>query len=153
MKKISLIIIVFVLLLVTGCTNTPKNTKKLICTRTITQSETNTTIDLKYEVYYDKNEYVVKSVSNEKVESSSLETLGTYQKAFEEAGSMYDSKYASNTVSLNGNTLIALTTIDYTKLTQEDASKFNGESMFESNGKVKLSTLKEAYESQGTKCE
>ena len=155
MKKL---IIVFILIsfifILTGCEST-SNYKLITCTKEATLSDSNTTADIKYEVYYD-GDYVKKTISTEKITSSSEETLKKYKESYENVFSKYkDIKHYTNTVTTNANTVTSITTINYNKVDSSKIIEIEGKdgNIFESDGKVKLDTLLDLYKKYGSSCD
>ena len=159
-KVISILSLAIVLTLIcTGCEEEKKVAKEsnynvLHCTRKSTTQD-NLTTSLKYSIYYD-NLYVTKTVSVEKVTSSSDDLLEKYKTAYENVFANYKGiPYYNNTVEKVGDTVTSTTIIDYEHLDYKKILEIEGEdgNIFESDGKVKKKTLVSLYKKYGAKCE
>lgn len=154
MKKISMLFIIIFMLLLTGCEST-SNYKLITCTKEATLSDSDTTADIKYEVYYE-GDYVKKTVSTEKITSNNEQTLKKYKDSYEKVFSKYKNiKYYTNTVTTNANTVTSKTTINYNKVDSTKIIEIEGKegNIFEEDGKVKLNTLLSVYKKYGSSCD
>lgn len=171
MKKIGLGILCFMFLL-TGCTksednNTNKNNntnndnntvqeteeiKTMTCTRTATQS--NLSIDVKYEVEYIGN-YVSILKSTEKVISSDNSILEQYKSTLENVyGPYQEIEYYDYNITINDDTLTSVVEINYEKIDTDKMIEIDSaNAQLIQNNKVKVATVKQIYESVGAICE
>ncbi len=149
MKKIGTFALSLLFLLCTGCN---LGEKEVTCTNQLAIDE-DTNLKSTYEITY-KGEFVTKLKTIEKVEASDNEKLQTYRDSLEEVYSKYkDIKYYTNVLTIEKNTLISTTVIDYQKVDTNKLIKADSSnSSLIEGGKVKLSTLKEVYEESGAIC-
>ena len=153
-KNIMLLLIFGLVLLVGGCDDVD-NYDVVTCTRTATLSDSNTTADLEYKIYYE-GDYVKKTVSVEKITSSDKSILNKYKSSYESVFSKYKNiKYYDNVVKLNKNTVTSTTKIDYTKVDTDKILEIEGDNgnIYTKDGKVKLDTLIKTYKKYGSKCD
>ena len=152
MKKTFLVaVMVCLLVVVTGCNK--GKTKTLTCTLSGTVME-GTTIDTKYTITY-TGKYVDKVESVEKVKSNQPTILNAYKQTVEATYSPYkDIKYYDYDIKIDGDTLTSTATINYAKIDTDAMIKVNSSnSMLIKDGKVKVATIKEVYETQlGATC-
>lgn len=152
MKKISKILLpLFIVVILTGCSS--KNYKSKTCSLSLQNTEDNYTLTLTRDIYYD-GEYVMNTVSHDKIEASNNAILNKYEKQFEDVKKQYDGiKYYDVTISNNGGMLDAVTKVDYTKVDTNKIIKItNNNDLFEKDGKLKVSKLIKSYEDQGLEC-
>lgn len=167
MKKLVFCILCSVFLL-TGCgnvndtedttnnndtsTSQEENVKTMTCTRTTNQS--NFSADFNYEVNY-KGSYVTFVRSTEKITSDDESVLEQYKTAVENIYSPYkDIEYYDYDVTIDGNTLTSLAEINYEKIdTDKMIEVDSANAQIIKDGKVKLSDIKQVYESVGAICE
>ena len=151
-NRFLILFLFFSFFLVTGC---DEEYKIVYCTRSVEDSSNNISASMRYELYYDSNYYVRKSVSNEEITSTSSDVIEEYKKAYEDSFKAYkDLSYYTNTITVNDNTLTSLTIIDYDKVDSKKILKIEGDdgNIFTKDGKVKLDTLIERYQKTGSKC-
>lgn len=155
MKKIKFITIVLVcvLLMTSGCGKDAKKAKKNIleCTSSATQGVL--TIELKYTITY-QGDYVQKEVSVNKITATKDVDLNAYKNTIEAEYEPYkDIKYYDNKIKIEKNTITSTRTIDYSKI-DTDKLLSAGSEYYEliTDGKVKLSTLKDLYTNIGMTC-
>ncbi|MBQ8131067.1 MAG: DUF1307 domain-containing protein [Bacilli bacterium] len=159
------IFVLFIAFLVTGCTDKTesgttvnsesdmtKNRGILTCTREATgmnESE----VKLSYEVSYNAG-YITKLHSMEQVTTKDNETLNTYKQAYENIFKNYkDLKYYTNTITVEDNTVISDTVIEYDKVDLEKLKEIeNTKDSVIKDGKVALKDWLEFAEKFGTKC-
>ena len=166
MKKISILVLILSLLLITGCEN-KKNTKKVIsngkpvntakmehkhCTREA--NATNAEVSLNYDIYY-TNDRLNLLVSEEKIISASDEVLTTYENAYKGIHKNYEGLNYYDAKVVRGDTTVTNTiTINYDKIDIDKLISIEGEedNIFENKiPKVdKWITLAKKF---GTKCE
>lgn len=148
-----LLTIIFILVLV-GCGKND-NYDIITCSKKATLSDNNTTANLEYKIYY-KGKYVKKTISTETITSNSSETLKEYEKSYKEVFKKYRNiKYYNNTITLDSNTVISKTIIDYTKVDSKKIVEIEGEegNIFTDEGQVKLDTLLKLYKKYGSTCD
>lgn len=153
-RKLFLIVLLCSIFIVSGC-KSDHDYDVVHCTRTASLNDSNTTVDLKYEIYYE-NEYVKKTVSTEQITSSDQNTLSEYESSYNKVFDQYrDIKYYNNTITKKDNSLISVTKIDYTKVDFNRIVEIEGEkgNIFTKDGRVKLKTLVELYEKYGSQCD
>lgn len=154
LNKFLILILICSIFLLSGCEST-SNYKVVTCSRSATLSDSNTTADLNYEIYYE-DDYVKKTVSTETITSSSSDVLKSYKTSYESVFEKYkDINHYNNTVTTNANSVISKTTIDYTKVDYKKIIAIEGEkgNIFTKKGKVKLQTLIDTYEKYGSECD
>lgn len=152
-KRLLLIVLLFSVFILSGCEGT-SNDEVVHCTRAASLSDSNTTVDLKYDIYY-KDKYVKRTVSTEQITSSDKNTLSEYESSYKKVFDQYkDIKYYDNTITINDRSLISVTKIDYTKVDFNQILEIEGEkgNVFTKDGKVKLKTLVDLYEKYGSQC-
>lgn len=149
MKKIILLGIVL-LIFVTGC-GTSKE-EKMICTRTATMNGME--MDFRYEVYYQGND-VNKVKTTEKVKSDSEVTLKNLENQAKILYSNFDKieNYNYN-VTIDGNTLISTTNINYQKINIDELLKIDSsiKQLLNDNNKIDLEKITQVYEQTGATC-
>lgn len=138
--------------ILTGCGNTKKITNNILtCTKTGTLDD-GVNIDLRYEVSYE-NDYVTIIKSTEKIISDDESVLNEYKESVEEIYSPYkDIEYYDYNITINGNTLISSTIIDYSKVDIDKLIEIDDDSSLIEDGKIKLSDIKSLYESIDATC-
>lgn len=155
MKYFSRIIIFLVILcILVGCDNT-NNYKMITCTKKANLSDSNTTADLEYKIYYE-DDYVMKTISTEKITSSDTKILQEYEDSYKDVFKKYkDIKYYDNTVTKKENTVTSTTIINYAKIDSKKIIEIEGEegNIFTDNGKVKLDNLLKVYKKYGSSCD
>ena len=165
MKKISIIVLILSILIITGCEK-EKTSNKVIsngkevntssmehkhCTRqgSVTDGEA----DLNYDIYYTGDILnVVKS--EEKVTSDNEEVLNTYENAYRSIKSHYVGlEYYDITVTRTDNSVAINMLINYDKLDVDKLSAIEGKtsSVFE-NKKAKVANWLALAKKVGTKC-
>ena len=151
-NKFLIFLLLIFIFLVTGCDD---SYKIVYCTRSVDDSANNISASMRYELYYDNDYYVRKSVSNEQITSTNSDVIDKYKKAYEDSFSLYkDISYYTNTIKVDNNTLTSLTIIDYDKVDYKKILEIEGDdgNIFTKDGKVKLDTLIERYQKTGSKC-
>ena len=155
MKKIGVVVVLFFFtLMMTGCEDT-SNYQVIKCTKQATLSDSSTTADLEYQIYYE-GDYVKKTISTEMITSSNDNTLEEYKKSYENVFKKYEGiKYYDNTVTMSGNTVTSKTIINYDKVDSKKIIEIEGDdgNIFEDDGKVKLDTLLQVYKKYGSNCD
>lgn len=153
-NKFLIILPVFLVILATGCTDKKESGKKMSCTLNVENSYEDYTIELSRNIYYDSNKKVTKTTAHDIISSSNNATLNKYEESFNRVKNMYKNvKYYDVSVSKNGNTVTAVTNVDYTKVdTKKLAEITKNDTFFEKDGTLKLSTIKKAYEDSGLTC-
>ena len=149
-----LIILLIILCIVVGCDNT-NNYKVITCTKKANLSDNNTTADLEYKIYYEED-YVMKTISTEKITSDNTKTLQEYEESYKEVFKKYKNiKYYDNTLAKKDNTITSTTIINYDKVDSKKIIEIEGEdgNIFTDNGKVKLDNLLKVYKKYGSSCD
>ena len=162
MKKISIIVLILSLFIITGCDKEKEvkvngekiDTSKMEhkhCIREATM--TGGEVNLDYDIYYigDKLEILK---SEEKVTSDSEETLNTYEEAYKKIHSNYEGiEYYDTKVERTDNSVTSYITINYAKIDADKLIAIEGEkdNVFE-NKKAKVSKWITLAKKFGTKC-
>lgn len=164
-KPFSLLILLLVAVLVTGCSEKTESgttvnsdsdmtNKKgmLACTREATGIK-DSEVKLSYEVSY-KDGYITTLHSMEQVTSKDEETRNTYKTAYENIFEKYkDLKYYTNKITVKENTVISDTVIEYDKVDTEKLKELeNTSDSVIKDGKVALKDWLTFAEKFGTKC-
>ena len=117
MKKINkIIILLFIVISLSACSNNDnngvdmakydtKNFSLVECTRdTITEDDSS--VDIKYKVYYDDDKYIQLIFSKQKVTSTDSNVLDQYEEAYTKVYSVYDDlEYYDNVVTREENSV------------------------------------------------
>lgn len=157
MKKIiSIILIITVATLITGCSSNENEIKykqgTLICSRegNITNGSTN----LEYLINY-KDGNIITLHSIEEVISDDEEILNTYEDAYKNIFKAYENlKYYENTVTRDYNSVISNTIINYDKIDIDALLAIEGEEdNIIQDGKAKLEIWLSFAKKFGTECE
>lgn len=159
MKKNKYIIIIFILILiVTGCSKAKINSKKekyVTCTREIYASDADSNIEIEYVISYDKEGYIKKLKSTEKLTCTNETILNNYEKVYAGINATYkDLKYYKTKVEKKDYTVTNTITINYEKIDMKKLQKIdkNKEQVKAKNGKIKLSDWKKFNKKYGTTC-
>ena len=166
MKKNSIAVLVFTLILfLTGCdssNDTNLGTKystdglnHITCSRDAEASDENTDVEIKYDLYYDDNDYLKVLKSVEKITSSNGEVINKYKEAYEKVYSVYnDIDYYDNNIVVQDNTITSTTSINYGKIDMDKLLEIEGkeDNVKVENGKIKLSDWKSFAKKYGTTC-
>ena len=145
MKKI--IFLLLVLSLSTGCSNQ----ELLTCTNDVI-TENDVAMNAEYKIYY-KGKYVTLVKSTEKIVTDDKTLLETYKDNLEESYSPYNKlDYYANSISIEDNTLISSTTINYEKIDIDKLKKLDKDNNLIKKGKIKLDDLQTLYEDNGAIC-
>lgn len=142
------------MLFLTGCDNF-SSYKVVNCTRKVSMSDNKTSVELKYEIYYD-DEYVKRTVSTERIISSDANVLKEYKNSYEKAFEKYeDIDYYDNKITVSSDTVTSKTVIDYTRVDTDQILKIEGDigNIYTDDGKVKLKTLLDLYKKYGSQCD
>jgi len=143
-----------IMLVLTGCDNF-SSYKVVNCTRKVSMSDNKTSVELKYEIYYD-DEYVKRTVSTERIISSDANVLKEYKNSYEKAFEKYeDIDYYDNKITVSSDTVTSKTVIDYTRVDTDQILKIEGDigNIYTDDGKVKLKTLLDLYKKYGSQCD
>ncbi len=171
-KLLSVLIILFILISITGCSNNKnedfdfvdgidtskyKTTglKSINCS-TDTDTSDGVDIDIKMKVYYDKDGYLSILTRNESVTSADKNVIKEYADAYKKLYSSYENlDYYDNVIKQTGDNVTSITYINYSKINMEELLKIENieDYLTITNGKIKLSDWKEFAEKYGTKCE
>lgn len=160
-KTTNIVLLILCIIFLTACESTQKSVNQsssstdsnvLHCTRKAQATDAQT--DLNYSIYYN-GDYVVKTVSIEKITSDDKDVLNKYKEAYEKVFEPYKNiDYYDNTVSLTGNNVISTTIIDYEKVDTSKILSIEGDegNIFENDGKIKKDTLVTMYKKYGATC-
>lgn len=150
MKKFLAVALLVGVLFLSGCSNEKEG--KLVCTMN-KDMDGSTKLESTYNVSY-KGGYAMMVETTETIIGNNSEALETYKSSLESMyGAYKDVKYYDNDIKVEGNKLISTTKINYEKIDTDKLVEIdsNNEALME-NGKVKVSTLKDAYEQLGASC-
>lgn len=166
MKKNKIIILLICILLLTGC-NSSKETEDIdnlydvtglshtTCTRDASVEDSDTTVDIKIDLYSDEAGYLQILKSKEMITSSSNDTLTQYEEAYKSIYKAYANiDYYDNEVLRTDNKVTSTTVIHYGKVDMDKILEIEGEedNVKVENGKIKLSDWKKFAKEYGTKC-
>lgn len=120
----------------------------------LSKTQSGDEFDLSYFADYEGN-YVTNIRSDERITSNDSNALETYKKSIEQTYAPFDNiEYYDYSVSIDGNTLISTTDIDYSKIDINKVIEIDSSSRaLIKNGKININDLKKVYESMGTTCE
>lgn len=120
----------------------------------LSKTQSGAEFDLSYFADYEGN-YVTNIRSDERITSNDSTALETYKKSIEQTYAPFDNiEYYDYSVSIDGNTLISTTDIDYSKIDINKVIEIDSSSRaLIKNGKININDLKKVYESMGTTCE
>lgn len=148
-KKISILILIIGIFFFSSCT---KQTGTILCTLSQTPRE-DIKLKSEYTITYNNN-YVEKLKTVEKIEVKNKEDLTAYQESLKSIYDLYSNiDYYSNAITIEDNTLISSTVINYQKV---DTNKLievdqNNASLIK-DGKVSVKEIKEMYQQNGCNC-
>lgn len=167
MKKITKIFtLLFIIITVSACSNVSEdngvdmskyNTKDFSlveCTRDAV-TEDDSSVDIKYKVYYDKDEYIQIILSTQKVTSTDSSVLDQYEEAYNNVYSVYDDlDYYDNVVTRDEDSVTTKTYINYGKVDMDKLMEIEGtdNNVEVTDGKIKLSDWKNFAKKYGTSC-
>ena len=165
-KRSKLLFIIISLLLVTGCgTDADKNSVQdkydvsslnhSTCTRDAYTDDSNTTVEINYDLYSDDDGYLIILESKEEITSTNTDLLDQYEEAYTNIYKVYDGiDYYDNEVLRTSNKVTSTTTINYGKIDMDKIMKIEGEedNVKVENGKIKLSDWKSFAKTYGTTC-
>lgn len=160
MKKFLLLILGFCCIVsVTGCGKNEQPTEKkeakedkvMTCTRTMEQSGMK--MNFEYKVTY-QGDTVKVVVSNEQVTSDNAQILTAYKEAVEKVYSPYAGiEYYDYEVTIDGNKLTSLATINYEKIDTDKLIKVDSaNAQLIKDGKVSVTDIESVYQSVGASC-
>lgn len=164
MKKISIIIVLFLVILLCGCeskdneviiNNKPINTSKMEhkhCTREATLDGGE--VKLEYDIYY-TGDVLNLLISKEKIISSSEDILNTYEEAYKKIHLNYEELENYDTSVVRGDTTVLSTiSINYDKVDIDRLIKIEGEEDNIFEGKIpKVDKWLSLAKKFGTTCE
>ncbi len=164
MKKISIIIVLFLVILLCGCeskdneiiiNNKPVNTSKMEhkhCTREATLDGGE--VKLEYDIYY-TGEVLNLLVSKEKIISSSEDILNTYEEAYKKIHLNYEKLENYDTSVVRGDTTVTSNiSINYDEIDIDRLIEIEGEEDNIFEGKIpKVDKWLELAKKFGTTCE
>ena len=149
MKK-TILLGIILLIFVTGCGTTKE--EKMVCTRTATMNGME--LDFRYEVYYQGNN-VNKVKTREKVKSESDVTLKNLESQAKTLYSNFDKiKNYNYSVTIEDNTLISTTNINYQKINIDELLKIDSSinQLLNDNNKIDIEKITKVYEQTGATC-
>lgn len=164
--------LLIILFLVTGCGTTTNqgdikafsidekkydtsNFNYITCTRD-TETEDDSEVEIKYELYYDDENYLEVLKSYEKVTSSNSDILKQYQDAYKNIYSVYDGlDYYDHEIKEGSNSITSITYINYGKINMDRLMDIEGteDNVKVTDGKVKLDDWISFAKKYGTQCE
>lgn len=120
----------------------------------LSKTQSGAEFDLSYFADYEGN-YVTNIRSDERITSNDSTALETYKKSIEQTYAPFDNiEYYDYSVSIDGNTLISTTDIDYSRIDINKIIEIDSSSRtLIKNGKININDLKKVYESMGSTCE
>ena len=166
MKKINkVLLLIITVTLLSACSNNDesnvdmkkydtKNFSLVECTRDTT-TEDNSSVDIKYKVYYDSNKYIQLIFSTQKVTSKDSSVLDQYEEAYTKVYSVYDDlEYYDNVITRDEESVTTKTYINYGKVDMDELMEIEGtdNNVKVTNGKIKLSDWKSFAKKYGTSC-
>ena len=166
MKKISIVILILLVILITGCDKENNKEKVISNGKTVNTSKmehkhctregkvTDGDVSLNYDIYYtDDRLNILKS--EEKVISASDEILDTYEKAYKDIHKYYEGLEYYDTSVVRGDTTVTSTiTINYDKIDIDELIDIEGEEDNIFERKVpKVEKWLSLAKKFGTKCE
>lgn len=157
------LVILLIVLLLTGCSSESKedntyntsNLSHIKCSRDASVDDSDTKVEINYDIYYDKDNYLSILKSVEKITSSNEEVLDEYEKAYKNIYSAYDNlEYYDNEVERDTNTVISKTSINYAKIDMDKLMDIEGSdnNVTVTDGKIKLDDWKSFAKKYGTVC-
>ena len=150
MKKIITGLTLILLVLITSaCGN---KSGQLTCTMKNNIQE-GIVLESKYIIDY-QNDYVTKLKTTETIKADNKEDLTTYKEALEQAYEEYNNiEYYQNNISIENNTLISSTIINYEKVDTEKLIEIDSNNkQLIKNKKILLKDIKEMYKENGCNC-
>lgn len=164
-KKISLILVIGSLFVVTGCNDNKldENSKydttglsHIVCTKdAYIESDSSSKVDISYDLYYDSDDYLKVFESVEKITSDNSSLLDQYEQAYKKIYKAYnDIEYYDNKIERTSNTVTSKTSINYEKVDMEKIRKLEGEedNVKLTDGKIKIDDWKKFAKKYGTTC-
>lgn len=165
-KKTKFILIIICLLLLTGCNSKKEqidsdnkyDTTGLnhsTCTRDATTDDSDTTVEINYDLYSDDAGYLQILKSEEIITSTNTNLLDQYEEAYTNIYQAYEEiKYYDNEILRTDNKVVSRTTIHYGKVDMDKILDIEGEedNVKVENGKIKLSDWKSFAKKYGTTC-
>ena len=148
--KNTILLGIILLIFVTGCGTTKE--EKMVCTWTATMNGME--LDFRYEVYYQGNN-VNKVKTREKVKSESDVTLKNLESQAKTLYSNFDKiKNYNYSVTIEDNTLISTTNINYQKINIDELLKIDSSinQLLNDNNKIDLEKITKVYEQTGATC-
>lgn len=166
MKKNRIIIIFICILLLTGCSSSKETNdidKKYdvtglnhsTCTREAYTEDSETTVDIHYDLYSDDNGYLQILESKEEITSSNSDTLTQYEEAYKSIYKSYENiEYYDNEILRTDSKVTSTTVIHYGKVDMNKILEIEGEedNVKVEDGKIKLSDWKSFAKKYGTTC-
>lgn len=147
MKK-KFILLIALIFITTGC----GEIKTITCTDKVVNDD-KAELEATYIIYY-KGDYVTKLKATENITSDNQTLLEAYKESLNESYKKFNKlNYYSNSLSIEDNTLISSTVINYSKINYKKLKKLDQtSSKLIKNGKIKLSDMKKNYTNNGATC-
>ena len=164
MKKTSKLLIVFLCIFLTGCTDNEENNRTMYsteglnhteCTRAAYIDDDSTDVNINIDLYYDDNGYLKVFSSQEKITSKNTDTLDQYETAYKNIYKQYKNvKYYDNVVVRNSDSVVSTTKINYGRVDMDKIYEIEGkeDNVKAVNGKIKVDDWKSFAEKYGTIC-
>lgn len=157
MKKryLFLAIVMVGVFLITGCSSKSKdivnNGNVMTCTRSVNKNGMKTSLN--YKVYYDGDD-VTRIKSEESIQMENNKSLKGYKEQIEKVYEPYKNvKFYNYNIAIRGNKLISKVDINYSKIDTNKLIEIDkANSQIITDGKIKVSSVKNLYEKLGATC-
>lgn len=157
MKKryLFLAIVMMGVFLITGCSSKSKdivnNGNVMTCTRSVNKNGMKTSLN--YKVYYDGDD-VTRIKSEESIQMENNQSLKGYKEQIEKVYEPYKNvKFYNYNIAIRGNKLISKVDINYSKIDTNKLIEIDkANSQIITDGKIKVSSVKNLYEKLGATC-
>ena len=157
MKKryLFLAIVMVGVFLITGCSSNSKdivnNGNVMTCTRSVNKNGMKTSLN--YKVYYEGDD-VTRIKSEESIQMENNKSLKGYKEQIEKVYEPYKNvKFYNYNIAIRGNKLISKVDINYSKIDTNKLIEIDkANSQIITDGKIKVSSVKNLYEKLGATC-
>lgn len=157
MKKryLFLAIVMVGVFLITGCSSKGKdivnNGNVMTCTRSVNKNGMKASLN--YKVYYDGDD-VTRIKSEESIQMENNKSLKGYKEQIEKVYEPYKNvKFYNYNIAIRGNKLISKVDINYSKIDTNKLIEIDkANSQIITDGKIKVSSVKNLYEKLGATC-
>lgn len=157
MKKryLFLAIVMVGVFLITGCSSKSKDIVNsgnvMTCTRSVNKNGMKTSLN--YKVYYDGDD-VTRIKSEESIQMENNKSLKGYKEQIEKVYEPYKNvKFYNYNIAIRGNKLISKVDINYSKIDTNKLIEIDkANSQIITDGKIKVSSVKNLYEKLGATC-